>query len=174
MAVPGFYWVDEGRLAGCGRPGGRRGDGFHGAGGFGLPPAPDDRALDEDLAWLRAAGIGAVLTLTEGEIPAAALARHGLDGKHLPVPDMAAPTPDQLRAALAFLDWHRADGRAVAVHCRMGQGRTGTVLAADLVRAGRAPADAITELRAVCPHAVESPPQVRALEAFAKERGWLL
>jgi atypical dual specificity phosphatase len=174
MAVPGFYWLDEGRLAGCGRPGGRRGDGFHGGGGFGLPPAPDDPTLDQDLAWLRDIGIGAVLTLTEGELPEAALARHGLEGRHLPVPDLAAPTPEQIRLALAFLDWHHADGRAVAVHCRMGQGRTGTVLAADLIRRGVAPAAAIDEVRAVCPHAVESPSQARALHEFAAERGWLL
>ena len=174
MAVPGFYWLDEGRLAGSGRPGGRRGDGFHGAGGFGTAAPADDRTLDEDLAWLRRAGIGAVLTLTEAELPEPALARHGLAGRHLPVSDMAAPSPEQLRVALAFLDRHRAEGRAVAVHCRMGQGRTGTVLAADLVRAGHSPAEAIAEVRAVCPHAIESPPQVRALEAFARERGWLL
>ena len=41
-------------------------------------------ALDADLAWLREQGIGAVLSMTETPLAAAALARHGLESLHLP------------------------------------------------------------------------------------------
>jgi protein-tyrosine phosphatase len=56
----------------------------------------------------------------------------------------------------------------------MGQGRTGTVLAAYLIRGGLRPDLALAELRAICPHAVENAKQEAALAAFAAERSWIL
>lgn len=105
---------------------------------------------------------------------AGALARHGLAELHLPVDDLSPPSPAQLADALDFIDRHTAWGRAVAVHCLMGQGRTGTVLAAWLIRSGQTCAEAITDLRAVCPGALSSPSQERALEVFAGRRDWIL
>lgn len=163
----GFYWVIAGELAGSGRPGGR------GAGG-GRATADARAALDADLAWLRERGIGAVLSLTEAPLEEGALAQHGLEGLHLPVPDMTAPTPEQLDRALGFISRQRALGRAVVVHCLMGQGRTGTVLAAYLIRRGMSPEAALGELRLVCPGAVENPEQERALRAFAERRDWIV
>lgn len=167
--MQGFYWLIEGSLAGCPRPGSRRGGRSHDA-------VPDERdaALAEDLDWLRAQGIGALLSLTETPLAADALARYDLATAHLPVDDLHAPSPAQLHYALAFIDGQQAIGRAVAVHCLMGQGRTGTVLAAHRIRAGSAPDDALRELRAICPGAVGSPEQEAALHAFARRRDWIL
>ena len=64
--------------------------------------------------------------------------------------------------------------RATVVHCRMGEGRTGAVLAAHLIRSGLRPAEALREIRALCPGAVGSPEQERALDAFAARRDWLI
>ena len=64
--------------------------------------------------------------------------------------------------------------RRVAVHCLMGQGRTGSILAAYLIRAGATPEDALARLRAVCPGAVENPTQERALQEFARRRDWII
>ena len=122
---------------------------------------------------MRRLGVGALLSLTEEPLPLGALERAGLVGLHLPVPDFTAPSPDQLRAALAFIDRHRADGTAVAVHCRAGQGRTGTVLAAYLIRDGQSAPAAIQAVRAVCPGAIESRQQVAALQTFAARRDWV-
>ena len=162
----GFYWLVEGAVAGCALPGGRwwRGPG--------APTAAE--CLDEDLTALRGRGIGAVLSLTEDPLPPEALARHGLVGAHLPVPDLSAPAPEQLRAALAFLDRQRAEGRVVAVHCRMGQGRTGTVLAAYLIRGGLGAAEAVATVRRACPGAIGSAVQVEALEDHAVRRDWIV
>lgn len=159
--VNGFYWVIPRVLAGTSRPGGRHGADRSGA------------QLDADLAWLRAQGIGAVLSLTEEPLEAAAIARHGFDVLHIPVEDLTPPSPEQLAEALAFIDRQRSTDRAVVVHCLAGQGRTGTVLAAYLIRTGLAPDRAITELRAVCPHAVENPLQEQALADYAARRAWL-
>ena len=115
-----------------------------------------------------------MLTLTEEPLAPDALARHGLTGLHIPVPDMTAPTPGQMEEALSFVDRQRALGRRVVVHCLVGQGRTGTILAAYLIRGGLAPEDAVRRVRAVCPGAVESAEQQRALTAFAERRDWIL
>ena len=152
-----FYWVIDNVLAGCSRPGvGHDGD------------------IDRDLATLRGYGIGALLTLTETALPRGALERHGILGLHLPVDDFHAPTTSQMLDALAFLDDARATSTAVAVHCLAGQGRTGTVLAAYLIRGGLSSEQAIAELRAICPGAIEASPQTIALAGWAAERPWLI
>jgi atypical dual specificity phosphatase len=167
--MQGFYWLIEGRLAGCPRPGSGR-DRPHDT----MSPQDAQAALDSDLVWLRTRGIGAVLSLTETPLDIAALSRHGLEVLHLPVDDLHAPTPAQLHYALAFIDRQHALDRAVAVHCLMGQGRTGTVLAAHRIRAGSTPDAALAELRALSPGAIGSPEQESALRTFARQRDWIL
>jgi atypical dual specificity phosphatase len=151
-----FYWVIDNVLAGCSRPG---------AGGANI---------DRDLQTLRGHGIGALLTLTETALPGGALERLGIAGLHLPVDDFHAPTTAQMLDALAFLDDARSVGTPVAVHCLAGQGRTGTVLAAFLVRGGLTAEQAIAEVRSVCPGAIEAAPQTAALDAWAADRPWFV
>ena len=161
----GFYWLIDGVLAGCSRPGARDRRGLTG-------DADAAAALDADLAWLRGQGVGAVLSLTETPLTEGALERHGLVGLHLPIDDMRAPTPEQFAIALAFIDRQRGLGRRVAVHCLVGQGRTGSILAAYLIRGGLDAEGALRAVRAVCPGAVENPEQERALAEFARRRDW--
>lgn len=166
-----FYWLTEQALAGCSRPGGIERRGLQAPDGTLRPEVAG--VLEADLAWLKDQGIGALLSMTELPLPEEALARYELKSLHLPVEDMTAPTPEQLMQALEFIDWQRAHGRSVAVHCLMGQGRTGTVLAAYLIRSGSSPEEALKALRALCPGAVENPVQERALQAFAERRDWI-
>lgn len=155
-----FYWLINEVLAGCSRPGGsRRG-----------PPSRD--TLHDDLETLRARGIASLLTLTEDPLPEEST--RDFEVLHLPVEDMTAPQPAQFLQALSFIDRQRALDRSVAVHCLVGQGRTATILAAYLIRAGTDPADAITRLRALCPGAIGSESQVAALHAFGDRRDWIL
>ncbi len=160
--MDGFYWLIENELAGCPRPGSRRGR------------TAEGDTLDADLAWLREQGIGAILSMTETPLDDGALAHHGFETLHLPVDDLHAPTPAQLHYALRFIDEQRARGNRVAVHCLMGQGRTGTVLAAYLIRGGSDAEDALRHLRAVCPGAIGSKEQEQALRAFAAQREWIV
>lgn len=164
-----FFWVIEGELAGCSRPGGAvdwRGQ------------ARTEQAimeqLDQDVRWLRGKGIGAVLSLTETPLHPAGLAQHDLIVRHLPVPDLQAPLREEFITALWFIDAQRQAGRAVAVHCLMGQGRTGTILAAYLIRQGLSADEAIARIRHLCPGAIEMPAQEQALHAFARHRDWIV
>jgi atypical dual specificity phosphatase len=168
----GFYWVIDGLLAGCPRPGGReRSNPFEGR----KDDSETDHRLDEDLTWLEEQGIGAVLSLTETPLAAETLANHAeLTVLHLPVPDMTPPTTGQFIRSLEFIDEQHAQGKAVAVHCLMGQGRTGTVLAAYLIRGGASAAEALRTIRGVCVGAVESSSQERALYSFAERRDWIV
>src|SRR5918997_117957 len=100
-------------------------------------------------------------------------ARHGMAGLPLPVDDLRAPSPAQLDAALDFIDEQRLLGRRVLVHCLVGQGRTGTILAAYLIRGGLDADEALREVRAVCPDAVGSAEQEAALREFAAQRAWV-
>lgn len=151
-----FYWVIDGQLAGCSRPG------AHGA------------SIASDLAVLREQGIQSVLNLTETPVLAHELEIAGLDAFHLPVDDFHAPTTQQMLQALKYIDASLAENMPVAVHCLAGQGRTGTILAAWLLRSGLSADDAISEIRALAPGAIESVPQVEALRRWAEDRPWLV
>lgn len=166
MAVRNFYWLFEGSLAGSARPGGEVG--WLGAG------ITTAQSLNDDLRWLKRRGIGAILSLTETPLPAQALAQHDLRMLHLPIDDQTAPRPDDFLAALDFIDQQHIHRRAVLVHCRIGEGRTGSILAAYLIRQGAEPQQALAWLRAIRPGAVSSPVQQEALIRFARHRDWIL
>src|SRR5262249_36908045 len=110
----------------------------------------------------------------EAPLAQEALDRYELAALHLPIADQTAPSPEQFVRALGFIDGQQAQGRAVVVHCRMGQGRTAIILAAHLVRAGITPQEALRCLRPIWPCAVRAPAQERALESFAARREWFI
>ncbi len=162
-----FYWVLADRLAGCSLPGGTQRGNERDA-------EMESAALHDDLDLLRRKGIGAVLTLTRSPLADAVLGDSEMAYLHLPVPDQRAPKPAQLDQAIAFIDAQNAAGRAVAVHCLMGQGRTGTILAAYLIRNGMTAAEALAEIRRRCDGAISSHEQEAALHAFARRRDWVV
>lgn len=152
-----FYWIRESMLAGSSRPGGLRGD-----------------RLATDLDELQARGIGAIVSLTETALDIYAVQELGMSYAHIPIVDMTAPSPAQLFDALDAIDLAHGENRAVVVHCLAGQGRTGTVLAAWLIRQGATTDEAIGEIRAVCPQAVENDAQLACLRVFERDRLWVV
>ncbi|MDD2704840.1 MAG: dual specificity protein phosphatase family protein [Acidocella sp.] len=111
----GFVWIEEGRLA--------------------ATPMPGVTAdVDYDLDLLKNVGITALITLTEKDFPQDALARHGLTNLHLSIEDRKAPTAAEMDMLVTRMRQMLESGEVLAVHCLAGLGRTGTILAAYLVK----------------------------------------
>ena len=135
------------------------------------------RNADDDLAALRAADVRTLILLVEDEELrrwshldlAARGSRVGLVVRRHPIPDgQPPPSVASMERILADLDQGRRLGR-VAIACMGGVGRSGTVAACALVRAGLDPGAAIAKVRAIRhPSAVETAAQVAFVRAFPR------
>jgi atypical dual specificity phosphatase len=143
-----FSYIVDGKLAGSAHP------------GFGFSSA---EAL---VAALRAAGVGAVVSLDEAGLSAPVLRDSGIEHLHLPVPDFHPPSLGQIAQFVAFVDANAQAGRATLAHCHAGIGRTGTMLAGYLVAHGADPREAIAQVRTKRPGSIETYAQEDALFAF--------
>jgi atypical dual specificity phosphatase len=145
----GFFWVVPGRFGGMPRPG------------------IVDR-LDLDLDGLQRLGVTCIITLEEARsVDPHLLARAGIDSIHFPIVDMGAPPVDATLVLCRELARRAETGEVFAYHCRAGLGRTGTLLACQLVVAGRTARDALEAVRSINPRCVQSTEQVEFLRSFA-------
>ena len=130
--------------------------------------AQSDRFGSRQVPALARLEIGAVLDLrAEERAQPGALARAGFHYLHLPVPDHGAPTEEELAHAADWVLQELGDDRKVLVHCRLGRGRSVTVVAAVLVRMGYPLADAMDLVRRRRPDAILSDAQVAVLYRYA-------
>jgi len=157
-----LWWVIPGVLAGMPMPlihPGRRSD--HGG---------DLMCRHDDLPALHAAGVRAFISLVDDPMDAPIYLSAGFDFLHLPVAVGGAPTVEQAEAAAAFITRQRAQGRAVAVYCDAGLGRTGTLLASYLISEGDSAEAALDRVRNAQKTALETERQIEFLHEFAAMR----
>lgn len=147
----GFHWLRPGALAGM--------------------PAPGlTNDLDYDLGLIRAAGVCCLVTLTGEPLPAAALREHELASLFFPIPDMEAPAFEAAAELAQQVAGLLAQGLSVGFHCKAGLGRTGTMLAMQLVWEGAEASAALVQVRHVEPGWVQSEKQEQFLFGF---QDWL-
>jgi atypical dual specificity phosphatase len=125
-------------------------------------------AFEDELPELYSAGVRAVVGLLNIPSDAAVFESAGFSFLCLPVPDGGAPTSEQAREFIRFVNDQRKAQRPVAVHCEAGLGRTGTMLAVYLIAEGDTAEAAIRRIREIEKAAVETPRQILFLEQFAQ------
>ncbi len=140
-----FSWIEKPLLAAMGRP--------------------ED---EDELRWLKQHGIEILVSLTEDPPRRRDVNNAGLLLYHVPVPDMTAPTQEELDRCVSAIDKAKQSGMGVAVHCGAGAGRTGVVLACYFVQQGASAAEAVQKIRKLRPESIETDEQLEAVQEFAK------
>lgn len=140
-----FYWLINGILAGSNRP------------------------SEAEIRWMYAQGIRAIISLTVKRLSSHLLSELNLEYLHSPITDFTAPTLETLKNVTDFIEEMRNRNKPVVVHCGEGKGRTGTILAAYLIKKGYTAEEAIKEIRKKSPRSIETEEQETILKEFEKE-----
>lgn len=139
-----LWWVIPGQLAGVRQP------------------------LREELSALQVAGVSAIVSVFHEPSNLDLYQEANLPFLWLPIAIDSVPTPEQLNEFVGFVQQHHQAGRAVAVHCSTGRHRTGTLLAAYLIRSGASYPDAIDTLVSANPAVHLPTAQSSFLQALAQ------
>ena len=144
-----FSWVIDKKLAGSGMP-------------VNLP----------QLLWVAKNGIKSVITIRESPLPSSWLGstNQKLEYMHLKVDDFCSPSLESLETTVNYIHLHINEDKPVLVHCAAGKGRTGTILAAYIMKQDThlSAMEAINKIRVLRPGSVQSEEQISALQSFEK------
>jgi atypical dual specificity phosphatase len=143
-----FLWLRKGELAGTPRPGLLI-------------------ELEYDLIALKRVGITVLVSLTTKPVDSTVLNKYDIKGIAFPIKDMGVPTVESAIKLCKQVSQLTEQGEAIAMHCKAGMGRTGTMLVAQLIWEGESALDALESARCIEPRWVQSEAQVAFLEEFA-------
>jgi len=129
--------------------------------------------------WVLAHGVRAIVTVREVPLPADWLSNlyntsnnyttlTHIDILHMRVEDYGAPSLKELDNTIDYIKGHIDKKNPVMVHCAAGKGRTGTVLAAYLLKEQKNlhACEAISNIRKLRPGSVQSETQRKCVEAY--------
>lgn len=117
------------------------------------------------MRWITGQGINTILTLTVDPLPSDWIKELDCEVSHLPLEDHEPPDIASLDEAATFVRDKVREGKTVLVHCLAGEGRTGCVLAAYLIKdRGVSAGEAINALRRIKPRFVEKQQEKAVVE----------
>jgi atypical dual specificity phosphatase len=140
-----LWWVIPGKLAGVRKP------------------------TEAELSQLRAAGIGAIVSVMDD--PANLDLYQAADFPYLWLPTQGgtAPTPEQVQDFRVFVEQQMHSGHAIAVHCTSGRRRTGTLIASYLITTGSSYGESVQKILTANPHVELREAQTAFLQNLAAE-----
>jgi atypical dual specificity phosphatase len=144
-----FSWVIEGKLAGSGMP-----------------------MNYSQFLWVMTHGIKVIVTVREVPLPSKWFSNGNgddVDYFHLRVEDYSAPSLEEIDNTIDYIQQQISKNKPVMVHCAAGRGRTGTILAAYLIKKENVTANqAIKKIRSIRPGSIQSNQQEMALYMYEK------
>lgn len=141
-----LWWVIPGKLAGVRKP------------------------QPEEIAQLKAAGIGAIVSVMDDPANLDLYQQANLNSRWLPTKGGKPPTVQQIQVLQAFIEQQNQLGKAVAVHCTSGNRRTGTMLAAYLILTGTPYDDAMQIVQTANPNAELREAQLTFLQSLTEHQ----
>ncbi|MCM8534532.1 MAG: dual specificity protein phosphatase family protein [Lentisphaeraceae bacterium] len=131
----------------------------------GMPKPPAD-----EIAALYNSGLRAVGSFLEGEDNLTEYTENNLEYCWLAVEDDKAPSLEQVKEFSAFVEKMKAAKKPLAVHCKGGNGRAGTMLASYYVLKGQTAKEVLEWMRSINPKAVRTQTQEDFLKDLENKR----
>lgn len=155
-----FSWILDKKLAGSGLP-----------------------ISFQQFKWIINSGVRSIVTVRETPLPPEWFDMKFLrerqfetEGEiaylHLKVEDYHAPSINELTSTITYIENRIRENRPVLVHCAAGKGRTGTILAAYLMKYENLdPIKAISKIRTIRPGSIQTKVQEEAIQEFWSRLG---